>query len=73
LEGVPTPGEETRTLTPAKETTEVKGDFTRFLFDPLKRYVGVLVQQGRVILDADWNELADRVKRRRRRRWPWSR
>jgi hypothetical protein len=29
-----------------KETTEVKGDFTRFLFDPLKRYVGVLVQQG---------------------------
>jgi hypothetical protein len=51
----------------------VKGDFTRFLFDPLKRYVGVLLQQGRVILDADWNELADRVKRRRRRRWPWSR
>jgi hypothetical protein len=26
----------------------VKGDFTRFLFDPLKRYVGVLVQQVRL-------------------------
>jgi Family of unknown function (DUF6519) len=51
----------------------VKGDYTPFLFDPLKRYVGVLLEQGRVILDADWNELADRVKRRRRRRWPWSR
>jgi Family of unknown function (DUF6519) len=51
----------------------VKGDLTRFLFDPLKRYVGVLLQRGRVILDADWNELVDRVKRGRLRRWPWSR
>jgi hypothetical protein len=34
----------------------MKGDFTRFTFDPKKRYHGVLQQQGRVQLDADWNE-----------------
>jgi hypothetical protein len=31
-------------------------DYTRDTFDPAKRNVGVLMQQGRVQLDADWNE-----------------
>jgi Family of unknown function (DUF6519) len=36
--------------------SSVKGDFTRLTFDPEKEYTGVLQQQGRVQLDADWNE-----------------
>lgn len=34
----------------------MKGDFTRFTFRPEKRYTNVLMQQGRMQLDADWNE-----------------
>lgn len=34
----------------------MKGDFSRDTFDRKKRYSGVLMQQGRVQLDADWNE-----------------
>src|SRR5262245_11080021 len=34
----------------------MKGDFSRVTFDPEKHYSGVLQQQGRVQLDADWNE-----------------
>ena len=34
----------------------MSGDYTRFTFDPLKRYSGVRMQQGRVQLDSDWNE-----------------
>ncbi len=34
----------------------MKGDFTRFTFDPKKHYSQVLKQQGRPDLDADWNE-----------------
>lgn len=34
----------------------MKGDFSRFTFDPRKHYSGVLHQQGRVWLDSDWNE-----------------
>ena len=34
----------------------MKGDFSRFTFDPKKHYSRVLMQQGRVQLDADWNE-----------------
>jgi len=34
----------------------MKGDFTRFTFDPKRHDVAVLMQQGRVQLDADWNE-----------------
>jgi hypothetical protein len=34
----------------------MKGDFTRDSFDPLKHFSRVLMQQGRVQLDADWNE-----------------
>lgn len=34
----------------------MKGDFTRETFDPAKQYSRVLMQQGRVTLDADFNE-----------------
>lgn len=34
----------------------MNGDFTRLTFDPGKHYAAVLKQQGRVDLDADWNE-----------------
>lgn len=34
----------------------MQGDFTRWTFDRSKHYSGVLNQQGRVALDADWNE-----------------
>ncbi len=34
----------------------MKGDFSRYPFKPEKHYSSVLMQQGRVQLDADWNE-----------------
>jgi len=34
-------------------------DISRFTFDPRKHYSGVRQQQGRVNLDADWNEQVD--------------
>lgn len=34
----------------------MKGDFSRNTFDPAKHFSRVLMQQGRVQLDADWNE-----------------
>lgn len=34
----------------------MKGDFTRDTFHPEKHFSRVLMQQGRVTLDADWNE-----------------
>jgi len=34
----------------------MKGDFSRDTFDPQKNFLRVLMQQGRVQLDADWNE-----------------
>ncbi len=34
----------------------MKGDFSRFTFDPAKAYRSVRMQQGRVLVDADWNE-----------------
>jgi len=34
----------------------MKGDFTRLTFDPRKHFSRVLMQQGRVQIDADWNE-----------------
>jgi Family of unknown function (DUF6519)/Right handed beta helix region len=37
----------------------VNGDFTRFSHQPRRAYAGVLMQQGRVTLDADWNEQVD--------------
>lgn len=35
---------------------EFRGDFTRDTFHPEKNYSRVLMQQGRVQVDADWNE-----------------
>ncbi len=35
------------------------GNFSRDTFDRLKHYVGVRLQQGVPIVDADWNELED--------------
>jgi Family of unknown function (DUF6519) len=37
----------------------MKGDFSRLTFDPAKQFSRVRMQQGRVMLDADWNELND--------------
>jgi hypothetical protein len=37
----------------------MKGDFSRVTFNPTKQYMRVLMQQGRVQLDADWNEQVD--------------
>ncbi len=37
----------------------MKGDFTRDTFHPEKGYSSVRMQQGRVQLDADWNEQVD--------------
>ncbi len=37
----------------------MKGDFTRSTFRPRKHYSSVRMQQGRVQLDADWNEQVD--------------
>ena len=34
----------------------MQGDFTRDTFDPTRHFSRVLIQQGRVQLDADWNE-----------------
>lgn len=34
----------------------MKGDFSRYTFDPRKHYIAVLTQQGRVQVDADLNE-----------------
>lgn len=35
---------------------QFRGDFSRDSYDPLKNFSRVLMQQGRVQLDADWNE-----------------
>src|SRR5690242_1450639 len=37
----------------------MKADFTRTTFHPEKHYASVRMQQGRVQLDADWNEQLD--------------
>jgi hypothetical protein len=42
----------------------MKGDFSRDTFYPRKHYAGVLMQQGRVQLDADWNEQQDIARHR---------
>src|SRR4029450_9184239 len=35
---------------------DMQGDFSRWTFDARDDYRSVLLQQGRVLLDADWNE-----------------
>jgi uncharacterized protein DUF6519/parallel beta helix pectate lyase-like protein len=42
------------------------GDYTRVTFDPHRDHAAVLMQQGRVTLDADWNELVELIDRRLR-------
>lgn len=37
----------------------MRGDFSRFTFDSRKHYNRVYMQQGRVQLDADWNEQSE--------------
>src|ERR1035437_3382746 len=39
-------------------------DRSRFIFDPRKDYFGVVMQQGRVQLDSDWNEWQAELARR---------
>lgn len=39
----------------------MKGDFSKWGFSPSDNYTGVLHQQGRVLLDADWNA-GDRIE-----------
>ena len=36
----------------------MKADLTRNTFHPFRHFTQVLIQQGRVQLDADWNEEA---------------
>lgn len=40
------------------------GDYTRFRYNPVKDTSGVLMQQGRVLLDQDWNEYVQAQERR---------
>ena len=42
----------------------MKSQISRHSHDPAKRYSGVFQQQGRMITDADWNELQAIVKTR---------
>jgi hypothetical protein len=44
----------------------MSGDYTRFTHRPERNYSSVLMQQGRVQLDADWNEQSDILQRRLR-------
>src|SRR5438045_9125389 len=44
----------------------MSGDYSRKTFSPLRDFNGVLMQQGRVQLDADWNELVGIISRRLR-------
>lgn len=37
----------------------MKGDFSKWRFDPRENFDGVLHQQGRVLLDSDWNAETD--------------
>src|ERR1700734_811245 len=39
-------------------------DCSRFPFDPWNDYFGVVLQQGRVQLDSDWNECLSELARR---------
>src|SRR5712691_13359256 len=43
----------------SRKETVMKGDVSRSTFHPGKHYSSVRLQQGRVQVDADWNEQAD--------------
>jgi hypothetical protein len=42
----------------------MSGDYSRILFDPLRDYSRTLLQQGRPLTDADWNDFAAQIARR---------
>jgi len=42
----------------------MSGDYSRNTFDPRRDFAGVFMQQGRVQLDADWNEQVEILARR---------
>jgi hypothetical protein len=42
----------------------VSFDTSRFTFDPFKNYAGVVMEQGRVQLDSDWNDWLAELSRR---------
>jgi Family of unknown function (DUF6519)/Right handed beta helix region len=42
----------------------MSGDYTRVTFNSLEDHAGVFMQQGRVLLDADFNELVELIDRR---------
>jgi len=42
----------------------VSFDTSRFTFDPFKNYSGVVMEQGRVQLDSDWNDWLAQLSRR---------
>ena len=42
----------------------MSGDYSRDSFDALHDYAGVLLQQGRAVLDSDWTELVQIITRR---------
>ncbi len=44
----------------------MSGDYSRHRFNPRNHYTGVKMQQGRVQLDADWNEWTDVIDRHTR-------
>ena len=44
----------------------MSADLSRVRFDPLRDHAGVVLQQGRLLLDADWNEQVALVDRRLR-------
>jgi hypothetical protein len=42
----------------------MSGDYSRDTFDALRDHAATLLQQGRPVTDADWNEMVDTLKRR---------
>jgi len=42
----------------------MSNDYSRINFDPGQDYLGVLLQQGRPLMDADWNALVAQLNRR---------
>src|SRR5262249_16288528 len=44
---------------PVRRKKHMEGDFSRITFNKSNQYSRVLMQQGRVLVDADWNEQAE--------------
>src|SRR4029078_652722 len=51
---------------PAGNGDDMGADVSRVRFDPLRDYAGVVLQQGRLLLDGDFNELVALLDRRLR-------